>query len=378
MARLREAAVAALAVVAAGVVPAAAQERAGAPPQPQGREHVVRRGDTLWDLAGFYLNNPFLWGLIYDANRETVEDPHWIYPSERLRIPPLPPAVPSQTAGPPAAPAETPNAPVSAAPEGAAAEPGAGAEPQPGAQPAVPAAGAAETGRDMPVEAGDYYAAPWLGDETELPAVAELIGTVDRGTADTKLPEMVFRYDRVYLRYTNDARPQVGDRLLLVQTGRFVDGLGSVIVPGGVVTIEAAGESVLTGVVSEQFERIATGALAIPLDTFPGMAGPAQPVEDGIEGKLVAFVEEQPVPGVADQAFIDIGAEQGLAIGDELIAYVPERRAPLGYTETLPPEPVARLRVIRVAANSATVQVESMTHAMLRPGLPVRLVGKVP
>ena len=50
------------------------------------RTHVVRRGDTLWDLARAYLDNPFMWRLIYDANRDVVENPHWIYPGLVLRL----------------------------------------------------------------------------------------------------------------------------------------------------------------------------------------------------------------------------------------------------------------------------------------------------
>ncbi|HEX2167766.1 MAG TPA: hypothetical protein VHG09_11095, partial [Longimicrobiales bacterium] len=48
---------------------AEAQEQ---PATPQQREHQVRRGDTLWELARAYLDNPFLWRLIYDANRDVV------------------------------------------------------------------------------------------------------------------------------------------------------------------------------------------------------------------------------------------------------------------------------------------------------------------
>lgn len=52
--------------------------------------HEVKEGDTLWDIAGYYYQNPFLWPYIWRANLANIEDPHWIYPEQQFVIPPSP------------------------------------------------------------------------------------------------------------------------------------------------------------------------------------------------------------------------------------------------------------------------------------------------
>ena len=52
--------------------------------------HIVKKGDTLWDLAGYYYDNPFIWRNIYNANLDKIDDPHWIYPGQEFIIPDIP------------------------------------------------------------------------------------------------------------------------------------------------------------------------------------------------------------------------------------------------------------------------------------------------
>jgi len=82
---------AALFVSAVASAPLAAQDSTQSAPAPSappsGQTHTVKKGDTLWDIAHQYLNDPFLWPEIYRINTDVVEDPHWIYPNEVLKLP---------------------------------------------------------------------------------------------------------------------------------------------------------------------------------------------------------------------------------------------------------------------------------------------------
>ena len=74
--------IAATAVALLLVMPAKADELKLQENAPE--KYVVVKGDTLWDISGRFLKDPWRWPQIWNMNRDEVKNPHWIYPGDLI------------------------------------------------------------------------------------------------------------------------------------------------------------------------------------------------------------------------------------------------------------------------------------------------------
>jgi hypothetical protein len=339
---------------------------------PQGT-HTVVNHDTLWDLAQRYYSNPYQWRTIWDANRGVVEDPNWIYPAEVLVIPGLPGgnAPPEQTPmAEPMEPAEQAAAvPVDLIPFGLrqARPTTEGArtvfyDPS-GAETATETVASARARAYVPVSPDVAYSAPWLiGFEGEPSNQGYVMASAEPAARAASMRA----FESIRISMPSPAR--VGANLQLFRVDRSIESIGRVVLPTGVARVETIGNGEVIARVIKQYDRIQAGDLVGPLPTYTPTAGVyAQPVSGGSEAMIMGFAGTQVITDIGHIAFLDLGRDDGIGIGDEFVL----------YGEANPSAPRGSLQVVGVTATMASARVMSLTDNVFQRGVVVRLSKKM-
>ena len=350
---------AALAVVApAGV---AAQKPAS---------HTVQRGETLWALAQRYLGDPFLWPQIYRLNTDVVEDPHWIFPGEVLRLAGGEgiQAVPAEET-PPAAAAQAPATPAGEypMPEFARRRPTSNLESlQAFAEQAY-----------QPLRPGEFYGSPWLTEEKVLPS-GRFLGAVSPPQIDyIREGAPAAPYAKVGLEPPAGAEYAVNDTLVVFERELGFPGYGDIVVPTGMVRVTGRSERQFLGEVVAIYGAMRHGQEMMPSPRYrPGPMARPVPATDTLTGIVLGARERRQLKEPLHRILIDLGTSNGVAAGDVFeIRRVPGPRPNAAYNE---PELMARGLVVRVGERSATLVLTSVVAPNIPPGMVVRRVARLP
>jgi hypothetical protein len=307
-----------------------------------GRVHIVRRGDTLWDISDAYLGTPWVWPSIWNDNGE-IENPHRIYPGDRIWITPSEMRKIS---------AEEAAILLSNLPPGSELEPAAAEEVFPAVTPdAAPQLAA------RPVEHGSLRVSSretaGLITPDQLEASASIVGRV---------PERVLlsQEDQVYIG-AGEGSVAVGDQLTIFRTNEKVFDpdtgrlLGYHVEFLGHVEVTETHPETSLAVIRMSTGEIQAGDRLMPREPLPEEIA-IQPSPSEVEGKISFFPQQRVVIGWNDFVYLNRGSVDGLEVGSPLEVFRP------GYTTDepardervqVPDRIVARLVVVRTAEESA-------------------------
>jgi hypothetical protein len=369
LAMIRAAALAAIAIGGARPIALRAQEPT---PAAMPATHTVKRGDTLWDIAKLYFGDPFLWPEIYRLNTGLIEDPHWIYPGELLKLPmptakvvAVTPPVAVDTAAPPPVveaprpmtvalrPAEPPPAPVEVAPVVLSN-----------------------------VRVGEYAAAPWVDEfggprgsgfimeGRDLPGIA----THDRSRLDL--------FDAVLFAPPVGAVAPERELYLAYRLGPYYEDFGQIVIPTGIIEVTRSprnGEAAIGRVVKKFGEVLAFQRLIAYDSSAAVVTGTPETVKNGRKG-TVRWISSMPVlPRIQNYVVVDnITRRDTVRIGDKIELYEPRLPPREGQTLSIPEVYIATAQVMRVTPYGTTAIITWMEQPKIEQGTAVRVSAKMP
>lgn len=309
------------------------------------KTYTVKKGDTLWDISGVFLKNPFKWPVIWEKNPK-VKDPHWIYPGDVLII--LPSGEIRKKVAEEAAPVPAQEEKKEEAKEPAPVEAPAVAQPEPVKE--VPAAVQPVA---IPVQTKQTLRYPGLERVGFITSDGESsIGKIVDAKED-KL--MLSTGDDVYMDTGEEKGVKKGDKFTIYRTGAPVYHpvtrklVGHQIEVLGTVEVTSPHDKVSEGQILESFDAISRGDNLKSVEPAPAEIV-IKKSEASIEALVIANKKGTVEMAEGDIVFLDKGKKAGIEAGNMLMVYFPGK---LKDKLTMPSEDVGRLLVLSTQEETA-------------------------
>jgi hypothetical protein len=224
-----------------------------------------------------------------------------------------------------------------------------------------------------PIRLGEFYAAGFLTEGQDLPfgKVLRAVGRPTLGNLSETSSTLI--YGEVAIEAPDDAAYQLGDSLLMARLTRDVSGWGKIVHPTGIAVVTQVTEDGGRAQIVQQFDRVADGQVAIPLEPFrdPGTVMPV-PVDNGLTGSVIEPRDPRIVPGQQDILFIDRGRQDGVALGDIFTVLRP------GEREGIAPDTVGYMQIVHTRDQSSSALLVIINDIGIGAGAPVQLYAKMP
>ncbi|MBP6628259.1 MAG: LysM peptidoglycan-binding domain-containing protein [Kofleriaceae bacterium] len=239
--------------------------------------HVVRTGDTLWDISTAYFADAWQWPKVWSYNPQ-ITNPHWIYPGDLVRLMPRGTFVTDPS------------------------------DPLPDAGP------------------GPAQVDPVPAPQKRLAASLRQIAFVDRDELDTSIrisgavddKELLATGDEVYLAYPKGKPPQVGKRYSVYREEEKVDAVGSYVrLLGQLEVVSVKKDKQARAVITDTRAEIERGALVGPLlREFKNVA--PVPASVDLQGAIIAMLTKDQLIGTGEVVFVNLGEKSGLKVGNRM------------------------------------------------------------